>query len=178
MPETTTKTAEGPQGADASEAAAGFDPDCPRTIPMSGSHQGAWNALVRTYAALTGRLQEALVEAGLPPLPWFELLAAVNASPEGLKMSDVAHALILSPGGTTKLVDRLVKAGLVERGVCETDRRLSYAHITPEGKAMLDEMMPVITAELERTWVKPLAEREANQIAESLERVRGSVCSG
>ena len=154
-----------------------FDPDCPRTIPMSDPHQGAWNALVRAHAALTGRLQEALVEAGMPPLPWFELLAALNQTSGGLKMSDVAEALILTPGGTTKLVDRLVKAGLVERGVCETDRRLSYAHITDSGTAMLEEMMPIITAELERIWVGRLAEDEAQTIARGLERVRTSACA-
>lgn len=150
----------------------GFDPACPRTVPVSEPHQGAWNALVRAHAALRGRLQEALVEAGLPPLPWFELLAALDRADGGLKMSDVAEALMLTPGGTTKLVDRLVRSGLVERGVCETDRRLSYAHITDAGREMVAEMTPVITAELERTFVAPLAEDEARTIAEGLERVR------
>jgi MarR family transcriptional regulator, 2-MHQ and catechol-resistance regulon repressor len=151
----------------------GFDPACPRTIPMSEPHQGAWNALVRAHAALRGRLQQALVEAGLPPLPWFELLAALDRSEEeGLKMSDIAEALILTPGGTTKLVDRLVRSGLVERGVCETDRRLSYAHITEAGREILAEMSPVITSELESTFVEPLAADEARAIADGLERVR------
>jgi len=160
MAETTTETEPG------------FDPTCPRMIPVSEPHQAAWNALVRAHAALRGRLQEALVEAGLPPLPWYELLAVLDRADEGLKMSDVAEALILTPGGTTKLVDRLVRSGLVERGVCETDRRLSYAHITDAGREMLGEMSPVITGELERTFVAPLAAEEARTIADGLERVR------
>ena len=38
---------------------------------------------------------------------------------------------MITRGGLTKLVDRLVKAGLLERTFCETDRRVSYATLTP-----------------------------------------------
>ena len=63
-------------------------------------------------------------------------------------MGDLAEALVITRGGLTKLVDRLVKAGLLERTFCETDRRVSYATLLPAGGELLEEMRPVVVAEL------------------------------
>src|SRR6202012_2804537 len=42
-------------------------------------HHEAWRSLAQTHAAVSGRLQEALAAAELPPLAWFEVLAAIAA---------------------------------------------------------------------------------------------------
>ena len=57
---------------------------------------------------------------------------------------------MITRGGLTKLVDRLIKAGLLERTFCETDRRVSYATLLPAGVELLAEMRPVVVGELER----------------------------
>ncbi len=142
------------------------------------SHRDAWLALCRTHAAVTGRLQEALTDAGLPPLGWYEVLSTVAASPEQrLKMGDLADALVISRGGLTKLVDRLVKAGLLERAFCETDRRVSYATLCPAGREMLGEMQPVVVAEIEASFAASLSTRQADSLRDALTKVSGSVCS-
>ena len=66
-----------------------------------------------------------------------------------MKMGELAEAMVITRGGLTKLVDRLVKAGLLERTFCETDRRVSYATLMPAGAELLDEMRPVVIAELQ-----------------------------
>ena len=112
-------------------------------------HREAWIAIAQTHAAVTGRLQEALTAAELPPLPWFEVLATLDRAPEQrLKMGELAEALVITRGGLTKLVDRLIKAGLLERTFCETDRRVSYATLLPAGIELLAEMRPVVRGEL------------------------------
>ena len=104
----------------------------------STPHGEAWGALARTHAAVTQRLQEALAQGDFPPLPWYEVLAAVAEAPEQrMRMGDLAEALVITRGGLTKLVDRLVKAGLLERTFCEADRRVSYATLLPAGARML-----------------------------------------
>ncbi len=141
-------------------------------------HRDAWLALCRTHAAVTGRLQEALTDAGLPPLGWYEVLSTVAASPEQrLKMGDLADALVISRGGLTKLVDRLVKAGLLERAFCETDRRVSYATLCPAGQEMLGEMAPAVFAEIEASFATSLSARQADSLRDALAKVSGSVCS-
>ena len=140
-------------------------------------HGDAWGALTRTHAAIVGRLQEALSGADFPPLPWYEVLAAVSEAPEQrMKMGDLAESLVITRGGLTKLVDRLVKAGLLERTFCETDRRVSYATLMPAGAELLAEMRPVVIAELTVAFSANLSVAEAEGLRETLERVRTTAC--
>ena len=119
-----------------------------------------------------------LSAADFPPLPWYEVLAAVSEAPEERrKMGDLAEALVITRGGLTKLVDRLVKAGLLERTFCETDRRVSYATLTPAGRDLLAEMRPAVIAELEVAFSANLSVAQAKQLRQTLDSVRTSACS-
>jgi DNA-binding MarR family transcriptional regulator len=140
-------------------------------------HREAWIALTQTHAAVTGRLQEVLTAAELPPLPWFEVLATLDRAPEQrLKMGELAEALVITRGGLTKLVDRLIKAGLLERTFCETDRRVSYATLLPAGVELLGEMRPLVRAELAAAFSANLSVGQAEELRAMLEQVRGSAC--
>ncbi|HET7507788.1 MAG TPA: MarR family transcriptional regulator [Solirubrobacterales bacterium] len=140
-------------------------------------HREAWISLTQTHAAVTGRLQEALTAAELPPLPWFEVLATLHRAPEQrLKMGELAEALVITRGGLTKLVDRLIKAGLLERAFCETDRRVSYATLLPAGVELLEEMRPIVRAELAATFSAKLTVAQADELRQMLDSVRGGAC--
>jgi DNA-binding MarR family transcriptional regulator len=158
------------------QATATAEPGAPR---RTGSpHGDAWGALTRTHSAIVGRLQEALAAGDLPPLPWYEVLATVAEAPEErMRMGELAEALVITRGGLTKLVDRLVKAGLLERTFCETDRRVSYATLLSGGRDLLEEMRPVVIAELRTSFAANLSERQADELRGMLERVRSSACS-
>jgi DNA-binding MarR family transcriptional regulator len=143
------------------------------------THREAWRSLAQAHAAVSGRLEEALAAADLPPLPWFETLAAItNADDERMKMGELAEALVITRGGLTKLVDRLVKAGLIERTFCETDRRVSYATLRPAGAELLAEMYPIVATELDSAFAANITPRQADQLRETLDRVRGTACDG
>lgn len=140
-------------------------------------HREAWISLAQTHAAVTGRLQEALTAAELPPLPWFEVLATLDRAPEQrLKMGELAEALVITRGGLTKLVDRLIKAGLLERNFCETDRRVSYATLLPAGVELLEEMRPIVRAELAATFSAKLTVAQADELRQMLDSIRGGAC--
>jgi DNA-binding MarR family transcriptional regulator len=146
-------------------------------MPPRTPHGEAWGALTRTHAAVSQRLQDALAAADFPPLPWYEVLATVAEAPEQrLKMGDLAEALVITRGGLTKLVDRLVKAGLMERTFCETDRRISYATLLPAGTDLLAEMRPVVVAELKSSFAANLTAAQAKDLREALDSVRASAC--
>jgi DNA-binding MarR family transcriptional regulator len=140
-------------------------------------HREAWIAIAQTHAAVTGRLQEVLTAAELPPLAWFEVLATLDRAPEQrLKMGELAEALVITRGGLTKLVDRLIKAGLLERTFCETDRRVSYATLLPAGVELLEEMRPLVRAELASAFSANLSVAQAEELRAMLEQVRSSAC--
>jgi DNA-binding MarR family transcriptional regulator len=157
------------------QATAAIDPGAPRST--GSPHGDAWGALTRTHSAIVGRLQEALAASDLPPLPWYEVLATVADAPERrMKMGELAESLVITRGGLTKLVDRLIRAGLMERTFCETDRRVSYATLLPAGEEMLAEMRPVVIVELRSAFSTKLSVAEAEGLSETLERVRSSAC--
>ena len=74
--------------------------------------------------------------------------------------------------------ENLTKQGLLERAFCETDRRVSYATITPAGGELLNEMLPVVSGELEVAFSANISRGEAEQLTGTLDRVRGIACSG
>lgn len=146
-------------------------------VPAQSPHGEAWGALTRTHAAIVQRLQETLSASDFPPLPWYEVLATVSEAPEErMKMGDLAEAMVITRGGLTKLVDRLVKAGLLERTFCETDRRVSYATLTPAGRELLAEMRPAVIAELEVAFSANLSVAQAKDLRRTLDSVRSSAC--
>ena len=152
-------------------------PTAPAAAPVRTPHGEAWGALARTHAAISQRLQDALAAADFPPLPWYEMLATVADAPEQrMKMGELAEALVITRGGLTKLLDRLIKAGLMERTFCETDRRVSYATLLPAGSDLLEEMRPVVVAELKSSFAANLTPAQAKDLRETLDRVRSSAC--
>lgn len=87
------------------------------------------------------------------------------------RMSDIAQRLTLSPGGTTKVIDRLEALGYVARNPDPADRRATVVEITPEGRGAHAQTRKVVDAELEAAWAKHMTEAEAKIIVEVMERV-------
>jgi len=88
-----------------------------------------------------------------------------------LRMSDLAAAVVLSQSGLTRLVDRLVLAGAVERTRCETDRRGLNAELTVTGRARLAKARPTHLAGVRARFVDRFDERELGVLAGFWERV-------
>ena len=99
--------------------------------------------------------------------------ALLNLSAEPLHMSDIAHRLILSRGGTTKVIDRLETLGYVERFPDPEDRRATVVEITDTGRKAMAEARVVIDRGLEETWARHITEEEATVIVDVMRRVLG-----
>ena len=93
--------------------------------------------LVRVETRMWNQLDLALKEEHGVALAWV-LPLRVLASAPGSRVVDLAQDIGISPGGASKLVDRLVAAGLVARDVDEADRRSSRLHLTPVGRRTTD----------------------------------------
>jgi DNA-binding MarR family transcriptional regulator len=103
----------------------------------------AWGGFLRTHARIVRELDEELRDAHGMPLGTFDVLINLAAAPEGmLRMRDLADAVVLSRSGLTRLVDRLVREGLVERRRCGEDARGAWAVLTPEGQRAFAEARP------------------------------------
>jgi DNA-binding MarR family transcriptional regulator len=103
-----------------------------------------WRAFLRAHSTMLRRISLDLEDAGLPQLPWYDVLAALRDAPDRrLRQVELAERVLLSNSGMSRLLDRIEKAGLVERVACPSDRRSFHIGLTPEGEAMLERMWPV-----------------------------------
>lgn len=131
----------------------------------------AWQAVLTAHASVVARVEQALHEADLPPLSWYDVLWAVRGAPgRRVRMAELADRLTLSRGGLTKLAHRLEDAGLLGRQPAEDDGRGLYAVLTDAGEDMLRRMWPVYSRVLRETIVEPISAEEAAAIAAGLQR--------
>jgi len=131
--------------------------------------------LLETNARLSRSISAELEGACELPLPSFEVLLQLRRVPEGrLKMNQIADAIVHSNGGTTRLIDRLVAEGLVERQACPSDRRAIHVAITPEGNARLDEALAVHLTTLDRELAGRLDARERSTLTALLSKLNAS----
>jgi DNA-binding MarR family transcriptional regulator len=134
-------------------------------------HLSAWQAVLTTHAAVVARVEQALQQAELPPLSWYDVLWAVRRAPRRrVRMAELAERLTLSRGGLTKLADRLEAAGLLHRQPAHDDGRGLYAVLTDAGEDMLRRMWPIYARVLRETMVDPISAEEAATIATALHR--------
>jgi DNA-binding MarR family transcriptional regulator len=137
-------------------------------------HLSAWRGVLNTHSTVVGAVEEALADAGLPPLAWYDVLWAIRRAPRHrIRMAELASSLTVSRGGLTKLADRLEDAGLMRREPAEDDGRGLYAVLTAPGEQMLKRMWPVYARVLRETFVAPIREDEAVVISEALSRRDG-----
>jgi DNA-binding MarR family transcriptional regulator len=105
------------------------------------------------HTGLTRRL-DAVLEAGhRVSLAEHTVLQRLQMGGGHLRMSELADMVFLSPSGISRLVDRLVADGLLERQACDSDGRAVHAAITDRGRARLAEAEPTYSAALRRLFV-------------------------
>ncbi len=102
-----------------------------------------WGDFLRVHASLVDVLNRELVDAVGLPLGWYDVLTQLDHAGGRLRMQDLAAAVVLSKSGLTRLVDRLAEAAYVVRVSCPSDRRGTFAEITAEGRATLEQARPV-----------------------------------
>lgn len=91
----------------------------------------------QSVAALTARDIE---RHGLSVTEFAVLEALLHKGP--MLLGELQRRVLVSSGGVTYLVDRLVDRGLVERLECPSDRRARYASLTGEGRALISGIFP------------------------------------
>ena len=135
-------------------------------ITIQDPRLGAWRSFLRAHARLVGELERELqVEEQLALTDYDVLVQLSTADERRLRMSELADRLLLSRSGATRLVDRLVAEGLVERASCESDRRGQWAALTDAGYQRLRHASPthlrgVATHFLDRLTPEDLASLE------------------
>ena len=77
------------------------------------------------------------------PLPWWDVLQQLSGGEAGrLRMGELAESVLLTRSGATRLLDRMITAGLVVREAWQGDHRGYYAVITQLGLETIEKVGP------------------------------------
>lgn len=111
-----------------------------RSSSQSKARLRLWLALLKTSRAIEGEVRERLRARHASTLPRFDVLAALDRYPEGLRMSALSSELRVSNGNVTGIVERLVDEGLAVRETVKDDRRAAIVRLTEAGSSRFAEM--------------------------------------
>jgi DNA-binding MarR family transcriptional regulator len=132
----------------------------------------AWRAFLYAYSRVVPKLDQELGRALDVSFNQFEVLVwLVQAGEGGLRMSDLASRVILSPSGVTRAVDQLERKGLVQRCVFESDKRGYLATITAQGRAFLRKATTVHLDGVREHFLNHLSRTDLEHIATAFEAV-------
>lgn len=110
----------------------------------------AWVRLIRASRQALGAVEGDLKDAGFPPLGWYDLLLELRRAGAPLRPLEIEGRLLLAQHNVSRLIDRVEKAGYIERQPCEEDGRGQVITITTTGRDLLRRMWPAYRAAIQR----------------------------
>jgi MarR family transcriptional regulator, 2-MHQ and catechol-resistance regulon repressor len=133
--------------------------------------------LIRSHRRLTDLLGDELERNVGIPLVWFDVLIHVGGAPEGrMTMTKLSDSVAITSGGITRLIDRMVEAGLVARQNCPNDRRSVHVVLTPEGHATLGRAITEHIEGIDRHLFAQLNEKERANLTAVLTKLLSGSC--
>ena len=134
-----------------------------------------WRARLTAHTLLADRLDEELrAESGLSIFEYSALLQLAESPERRRRMSQLADGILLTRSGVTRLIDRLVRDGLVERSQCLSDGRGAEAVLTQAGLDRLRAASKVHLRGIERYYLDRVSAEDQATIA----RVMGDLVEG
>ena len=140
---------------------------------LTAAEQGQWRALVRGSSRLLEQLDRDLrAEHGLTLDEYGVLVQLSEGAAEGLRMSVLATHTLMSKSRLTYTVDRMERAGWLERSSCPEDGRGLRAALTEKGWALIHTAAHTHVQGVRRWLVDVVTPEEFEAIGSALDRVR------
>ncbi len=138
--------------------------------PNTRQHLRVGLKLLKTSSNVEAMLRERLRRECGTTLPRFDVMAALDHHPAGLRMSQLSRFLKVSNGNTTGIVNRLVDEGLIERTQDSIDRRAHKVCLSSSGKKEFEHL-----AKLHAQWIddimSPLNTEQSDTLIALLEKL-------
>ena len=136
-----------------------------------------WRAFVRAQAHVSRRLDEDLrAEHGLSLQEYVALLILAESPDRRLRMGRLADSLTLSKSGATRLIDRLVDDGLVDRVTCSSDLRGAEAALTDAGLKRLRTAAPTHLRGIAEYFLSAIDDGDVEVVERTMQCVADRAC--
>lgn len=133
----------------------------------------AVTSLLRAHELVTDTMADVLKRFELTLNSYFLLLTIQLSDTGALLLSHIATRIMVHPTTVTLLTDRLENQGLLVREPHPSDRRATYARITPAGRALANEATRNLTDI--HFGVAHLTKTDAKQLVELLRPIRAEL---
>jgi len=112
------------------------------TRAQKGDHQALrlWLRLLSCTVRIENKIRIRLRREFNTTLPRFDLMAQLERSSGGLRMSELSKRLMVSGGNVTGITDQLEREHLVTREPCPGDRRAFTVRLTFNGLKLFRQM--------------------------------------
>ena len=141
---------------------------------LSREEWESWGALMMlNRTVIQGLDTELRRRHGLAVTEFDVLITLFNAPDQRLGMSALADRVLLSPAGTTHLVTRLERDGMVRREVDPNDRRKWFTVLTPDGDRTLRDARRTHNEVLRRTLFSATSPTERRALRRVWQRLAG-----
>jgi DNA-binding MarR family transcriptional regulator len=139
---------------------------------LDSAELSAWKGMLAAHSRLTAQLDAELERDHGLGLTSYEVLMNLTDAPGGrMRMSELADRLLLSRSGITRLADRLVDKGLIERERCSNDGRGYNAQLTAKGRELVTAARPDHLAAVRRIFLSQLEDDELETLGLIWERL-------
>lgn len=136
--------------------------------------RAAWGGFIVTQSKLFARIEDDLRRRFHLTHAEFEVLLRLAFAPESrARIQDLAAQSLLTRSGMSRAVDRLARAGHVERHDAAEDGRGSYAVLTASGRSHFMAAAKEHVALVRREFLSHFSRAELEQLAGLWERISG-----
>ena len=141
---------------------------------LSETELRAWQALLHAHQQVTRTLDAELrAEHGISMADYDVLLRLARAPERTLRMTELAKRVMMSPSGLTRVVDRLVEAGLMRRDRVEKDARVMLGRLTDQGRQVLRRAAKTHLRGIREHFTGKLSQTQLRNVASGLEVITG-----
>ncbi len=126
--------------------------------------------IVFTANWIQGRFIEFLKPYGISPQQFNILRILRGAKEDWVAMNTIKGLMVDRAPNATRLSDKLLEKGLVERRRCDTDRRVVFLAITKEGMDLLSDIDK--NDAMKEDYLKHITQEEAQRISDIIDGMR------
>ncbi|CAN5465099.1 hypothetical protein BH11ACT7_BH11ACT7_13860 [soil metagenome] len=137
-------------------------------MPISTSIESVSEVFFRIGRWWTEALSQGLLDAEVSSVEGWRVLGALRGG-DGFTMTDMSTAMAIPPPTLTRIVDKLVDAGLVVRRVDATDRRRVLIYLSARGKVKVRRLAKQETA-MKTALIEEFGEETAVHFIRTLAR--------
>jgi DNA-binding MarR family transcriptional regulator len=131
----------------------------------------AFLAFLRTHARLWDRVEADVRQISGLTVARYDVLTHLDLAGGRLGLNALADAVVLSPSGLSKLLDRMQASELLERQPDPDDARATFAAITPHGRALVRKTRQKHHLFLQRIFGDVLAERDLADLIRIMHKI-------